>query len=179
MYRQGTDTFRHHRETFGPQDRFGYKDFIPDFTGVAFDPVDWATLFRRAGAQFVVPVGEHHDGFVLYNSALTRWNGATLGLRRDVLRELADAVRAQSMVVGASSHRAEPWFYFNGGMRFDSAVVDPAYADRYGPAQREEIRPSEAFLEDWLARSRWCSTTTPTSSGSTGGLSRTCSSPGW
>ena len=152
MYRQGTDIFRHHRETFGPQDQFGYKDFVPDFTGAAFDPVDWATLFRRAGAQFVVPVGEHHDGFVMYDSALTRWNAAAMGPRRDVVRELADAVRAQSMVIGASSHRAEHWFFFNGGMRFDSDVADPAYADLYGPAQREEIRPSEAFLEDWLAR---------------------------
>ena len=152
MYRQGTDVFRHHRETFGPQDRFGYKDFIADFTGTDFDPVAWATLFRRAGAQFVVPVGEHHDGFVMYDSELTRWNAAAMGPGRDVVRELADAVRAQSMVIGASSHRAEHWFFFNGGMRFDSDVADPAYADLYGPAQREEIRPSEAFLEDWLAR---------------------------
>ena len=92
----GDGHLRHHRETFGPQDQFGYKDFIPDFTGAAFDPVDWATLFRRAGAQFVVPVGEHHDGFVMYDSALTRWNAAATGPRRDVVRELADAVRAQS-----------------------------------------------------------------------------------
>ena len=31
-------------------------------------------------------------------------------------------------------------------------VRDPEFADLYGPAQRQEIRPSEAFLEDWLAR---------------------------
>jgi alpha-L-fucosidase len=152
MYREGTAVFDHHRSTYGPHTTAGYKDFIPDFTGAAFDPVEWATLFRRAGAQFVVPVGEHHDGFVMYESQLTRWNAAQMGPGRDVVRELADAVRAQSMIIGASSHRAEHWWFFNGGMRFDSDVRDPAYADLYGPAQREEIRPSEAFLEDWLAR---------------------------
>ncbi|MEO8093306.1 MAG: hypothetical protein ABI632_00105 [Pseudolysinimonas sp.] len=48
--------------------------------------------------------------------------------------------------------RAEHWFFMNGGSRFDSDVRDPAYADFYGPAQREEIAPNERFLEDWLLR---------------------------
>ena len=62
-----------------PARTFGYKDFIPDFTGIDFDPVAWASLFRRAGAQFVVPVAEHHDGFAMYDSDLTRWNAAADG----------------------------------------------------------------------------------------------------
>ena len=40
---------------YGDQAKFGYKDFLSDFTGAAFDPDAWASLFRRAGAQFVVP----------------------------------------------------------------------------------------------------------------------------
>jgi alpha-L-fucosidase len=152
MYRRGTEVFDHHRATHGAQDVFGYKDFLPGFTGSQFDPVGWASLFRRAGAQFVVPVGEHHDGFPMYETGLTRWNAARLGPRRDVVGELSDAVRAQSMIAGVSSHRAEHWWFFNGGMSFDSDVRDPAYADLYGPAQREELRPTEQFLEDWLAR---------------------------
>ena len=141
MYRSGTPAYEHHRATFGAHDRFGYKDFIPDFTGTAFDPDEWASLFRRAGAQFVVPVAEHHDGFVMFDTGLSRWNAARMGPRRDVVKELSDAVRAQSMVAGASTHRAEHWWFFNGGMKFDSDVRDPAYADLYGPAQREELRP--------------------------------------
>jgi alpha-L-fucosidase len=152
MYRAGRPEFEHHRSTYGRHDQFGYKDFIPSLTGSGFDPADWASLFRRAGAQFVVPVGEHHDGFPMYASELTRWNAAAMGPGRDVVKELSDAVRAQSMIPGASSHRAEHWWFFNGGMRFDSDVRDPEYADLYGPAQREEITPTEAFLEDWLAR---------------------------
>lgn len=152
MYREGTPAYSHHRDTYGPQDQFGYKDFFGDLTGAAFDPDEWASLFRRAGAQFVVPVAEHHDGFAMYASELTRWHAGRTGPQRDVVKELSDAVRAQSMIPGASTHRAEHWWFFNAGMRFDSDVRDPEYADLYGPAQREEIRPSEAFLEDWLAR---------------------------
>jgi alpha-L-fucosidase len=88
----------------------------------------------------------------MYATDLSRWNAAQMGPGRDVVKELSDAVRAQAMIPGASSHRAEHWWFFNGGMRFDSDVRDPEFADLYGPAQREEIRPSEAFLEDWLAR---------------------------
>ncbi len=56
------------------------------------------------------------------------------------------------MVLGASSHRAEHWWFMNGGTQFDSDVNDPEFADFYGPALREEVAPNEQFLEDWLLR---------------------------
>jgi alpha-L-fucosidase len=152
MYRQGTPEFEHHVATYGPQSTFGYKDFIPGFTMDQFDARDMAALFRRAGAQFVVPVAEHHDGFAMYDEPRTRWKAPLAGPGRDVYGELVAEVSRQWLVPGASSHRAEHWFYFNGGARFDSDVLDPELADLYGPAQREETSPNEAFLEDWLLR---------------------------
>lgn len=152
MYLQGTAEFEHHRETYGSQEDFGYKDFIPSFTMEQFDPDDWAALFKRAGAQFVVPVAEHHDGFAMYGSDRSRWNAKSMGPRRDVFGDLRDAVDGAWMIAGASSHRAEHWFFMNGGARFDSDVRDPRFFDFYGPAQREEIAPNERFLEDWLLR---------------------------
>ena len=68
MYRQGTKEFEHHVATYGPQTEFGYKDFIPLFKAEHFDPDAWAALFAEAGARFVVPVAEHHDGFAMYDS---------------------------------------------------------------------------------------------------------------
>ncbi|GAA4267021.1 alpha-L-fucosidase [Frondihabitans peucedani] len=152
MYRPGMPEYEHHRATYGDQKDFGYKDFIPQFTAPRFDPDEWARLFRKAGAQFVVPVAEHHDGFPMYDCSFTRWNAAAMGPQRDVVGELAQAVRAQSMVFGASSHRAEHWFFFNGGATFDSDVTDPESLDLYGPAMREESQPSNEYLEDWLVR---------------------------
>lgn len=162
MYRQGTPEFQFHRERFGPQDRFGYKDFIPLFKAERYQPREWARLFREAGAKFIVPVAEHHDGFAMYDSALTRWTAARMGPRRDLIGELAQAVRDDGLVFGVSSHRAEHWWFMNGGREFDSDVNDPQYADFYGPAtpitttewrNRDwEPRPDALFLEDWLAR---------------------------
>lgn len=153
MYMQGSPAYEHHLKTYGPQARFGYKDFIPQFTADEFDADAWAALFRRAGAQFVVPVAEHHDGFAMYATDRSRWTAVKMGPKRDVIGELADAVRRQWMVFGVSSHRAEHWWFMNGGMAFDSDVRDPRFADLYGPAQSQAMPPNEAFLQDWLMRS--------------------------
>jgi alpha-L-fucosidase len=152
MYQAAEPEFAYHRQTFGPQSEFGYKDFIPQLTGEDFDPDGWAALFREAGAQYVVPVAEHHDGFAMYQTELNPWNAAAMGPKRDVIGELAAAVRRRSMVFGLSTHRAEHWWFMNGGTAFDSDVRDPRYAQFYGPAQSKEVPPDPAFLEDWMAR---------------------------
>ncbi len=93
MYLRGSDEFKHHVATFGPPSRFGYKDFVPLFKGERFDSVAWAALFKQAGARYVVPVAEHHDGFAMYDSSFSKWNAVKMGPQRDVIGELADAVR--------------------------------------------------------------------------------------
>ncbi len=132
MYLTDHQVFRHHQEKWGAG--FGYKDFIPLFRGEQFNPEDWADLFQRAGARYVVPVAEHHDGFAMYDTALSEWNAVRMGPQRDVIGELASAVRKRGLVFGVSSHRAEHWWFFNGGRDFDSDVQDARYAGLYGPA---------------------------------------------
>ncbi|WP_228372756.1 alpha-L-fucosidase [Demequina maris] len=152
MYRPGSPEFLHHREVWGDQGHAGYKDFIPHFTFNNFDPGAMIAAIRRSGARFVVPVAEHHDGFAMYDEPRTRWRAPLVGPGRDCLGELLAAAKDQWIVGGASSHRAENWFYFNGGRSFPSDVRDPDWSDLYGPAEREEVDPSEAFLRDWLLR---------------------------
>lgn len=161
MYRPTEPAYAYHRAVYGPQDQFGYKDFIPLFTAAQFDAAAWVDLFQRAGARFVVPVAEHHDGFPLYDCSFTRWSSAKMGPKRDFVAELAAATRQAGLVFGVSSHRAEHWWFMNGGNSFPSDVQDPAFADFYGPAQPlagghhnpdSQPRPSPAYLNDWLAR---------------------------
>lgn len=153
MYQQGDDAFKHHVATYGPQDKFGYKDFIPLFKAEKFNATQWAKLFKAAGAKYVVPVAEHHDGFAMYDSNFTRWTSKKMGPKRDIMGELSKAVRKEGLVFGLSYHRAEHWWFMNGGRKFDSDVQDPKYADFYGPAVLDESFPNDAFLRDWLARS--------------------------
>lgn len=152
MYLPRSKEFAHHIATYGPQAQFGYKDFIPQFTAQHFDAAQWAALFAEAGAKFVVPVAEHHDGFAMYDTALSQWNAARMGPKRDIIGELAEATRARDMIFGVSSHRAEHWWFFDGGRSFDSDVNDPQNDGLYGPARPAHTRPDAAFLDDWLAR---------------------------
>lgn len=164
MYREGSDEYKHHMATYGPQDRFGYKDFIPMFKAEHFNPVSWARLFKEAGAKYAVPVAEHHDGFAMYDSGLSDWTAAKMGPHRDVIGELAKAVRAEGLHFGASSHRVEHNFFLGVGRGIPSDINDPQYAAFYGPAHnRLENRRgtpvsndftyvSSAWADDWLAR---------------------------
>lgn len=160
MYKKGSSENLHHVKKYGTLDKFGYKDFIPMFKAEKFDPSQWAELFKEAGAQFVVPVAEHHDGFKMYASELGSWNSTEMGPMRDVLGELKTEIEERNMVLGASTHRAENYWFFNGAREIPEADVNnPEYAALYGAAAgitRDhssiyDNSPTEEHMETWLA----------------------------
>ena len=146
----GHPVFAHHTEQYGHPKDFGYKDFIPMFKAEKFDASEWVNLFKKAGAKYVIPVAEHHDGFAMYKSNVTRWNAAEMGPKRDVLGELSTAAKAAGLKFGASSHFAFNWDYFNHADRFDTG--NPELADLYGPAHDRYAPVSEEFMELWWKR---------------------------
>ncbi|MEM7812066.1 MAG: alpha-L-fucosidase [Planctomycetota bacterium] len=164
--RRGRKPYYHHLEKYGPHQEFGYKDFIPQFKAENFEPDAWADLFAEAGARYVVPVAEHHDGFPMYDCAFTDWDASQMGPKRDVIAELSASVRAKGMKFGVSSHRAFNWCFYvrrdhERGIDFDTA--DPRWAGLYGRPlpflfekgaanYRDLPMPDEQFKDDWLAR---------------------------
>ena len=164
MYRSGSEEYKHHIATYGPQEKFGYKDFLTMFKAEHFNAAAWARLFKEAGAKYVVPVAEHHDGFAMYDSGLTDWTVAKMGPHRDTTGELAKAVRAEGLHFGVSSHRVEHNFFLGVAREIPSDVNDPQYASFYGPAHTwvspwgaplssDFTYVSTAWTDDWLARS--------------------------
>lgn len=168
MYDPKERAYKHHIETYGKHKNFGYKDFIPMFKGENFNADNWAELFKNAGAKFVMPVCEHHDGFALYDTEFNRWNSKNMGPCRDVSGELKSAVEKKGLTFCASTHRAEHYFFMNMGRTFDSDVNDENYSDFYGPAYYcpefdggtihsttanvFSAPASEEWLCDWLVR---------------------------
>jgi alpha-L-fucosidase len=164
MYVPGSPEYQHHIATYGTQDKFGYKDFIPMFKAEHFDAAAWANLFKKAGAKYVVPVAEHHDGFAMYDSGLSDWTAANMGPHRDVIGQLSKAVRADGLHFGVSSHRVEHNFFLGVGRAIPSDVNDPQYAAFYGPAHNwlankwgtpldgDFTYVSSEWANDWLAR---------------------------
>ncbi|KAA8783743.1 alpha-L-fucosidase [Paenibacillus amylolyticus] len=160
MYIQGSKAYEHHLEVYGDHKEFGYKDFIPMFKAENFDADEWATLFKQAGARYVMPVAEHHDGFQMYKSSISHYNTYEMGPKRDVLGEMKVAYEKQGLTFCVSSHRAEHWFFMSHGKEFDSDIKEPLQCgDFYWPAMPEPdfqdlygSPPSDEFLEDWLIR---------------------------
>jgi alpha-L-fucosidase len=129
---------REHQRKWGKLNEFGYKDFIPLFKAEKFNAQEWAELFREAGARYVIPTAEHHDGFAMYDTKYSKWNAKQMGPCRDVIGELAEAVRHEGLKFGVSNHRIENWdFMYPLNIPKDSTdLFLPEYAGLYGPPQK-------------------------------------------
>ena len=100
-------TAEFHRKTYGadyPYEKFGgaFNESLADWR-----PDDWARVFKQSGARYVILVTKHHDGFLLWPSATPNPHKPNWNTRRDVVGELAEAVRAQGLKFGV---------YYSGGM---------------------------------------------------------------
>jgi len=93
-----------------------YMDMVDGFKAELFNASHWADLFHRSGAKYVVPTSKHHDGFALWPSAHSSssygrpWNAADAGPRRDLIGEIAQAVRARGLKFGLYYSLYE-WFH--------------------------------------------------------------------
>ena len=72
-----------HEKNYGKN--FEYQDFAPMFRAELFNPDQWADIFYRSGAKYIVPTSKHHEGFCLWpNEDANRtwgrpWNAAVWG----------------------------------------------------------------------------------------------------
>lgn len=93
-----------HNKNYGAD--FLYPQFEPMFKAEMFDPSQWADVFKRSGAKYVVLTSKHHEGYCLWNSAEADrdwgrpWNAVTGTPKRDLLGDLTDAVRAEGLKMG-------------------------------------------------------------------------------
>lgn len=89
---------------------FTYAEFAPQFTAELYEPSDWAKLFRKSGARYVVLTTKHHEGFTLWPSKFSyNWNAGAVGPNCDLVGELARAVRDEGLRFG-TYHSLFEWF---------------------------------------------------------------------
>jgi alpha-L-fucosidase len=132
-----------HEKNYGPD--FPYHDFAPMFRCELFNPDQWADLFARSGARYIVPTSKHHDGYALWPSAeATRtwgrpWNSVDVGPRRDLLADLKTAVEKRDIRFGFYYSLYE-WFnplWTTDRPRYVREHMIPQFKDvvtRYAPA---------------------------------------------
>lgn len=157
MHIKTTKEYKHHIETYGDPSEFGYHDFIPMFTAKNFDPDEWVDLFVKAGAKYVGPVAEHHDGFAMWDSELTPFNSWEMGPHWDITGSLEKAARKRDLKFVATFHHARNNQHLinkNGRLEWTGHYIreeglptlNPAYRMLYGNLPRHE------FLDLWLGK---------------------------
>ncbi|WP_052273002.1 alpha-L-fucosidase [Flavihumibacter solisilvae] len=98
-----TARIKYHKARFGNR---SYYDLAKDFKAELFNPDEWASLFERSGAKYIVLTSKHHDGYCLWPSKTASqtwgfpWNAKETGPNRDLLGELFAAVRKTSVRPG-------------------------------------------------------------------------------
>ncbi|WP_114853132.1 alpha-L-fucosidase [Brachybacterium sp. YJGR34] len=144
-------TKRRHEELYGLGRT--YEDFAQDWRpapGAAAGIVDLAV---RAGARYLVPTTKHHDGFCLWDSATTTFTAPRRGPGRDLIAELAAAVRAAGLRLGLYFSGAHDWHVSDfppltsNEDLFALRRNDPAFAAHAAAQLRELV---DAFAPDLL-----------------------------
>jgi alpha-L-fucosidase len=132
-----------HKANYGAD--FDYQDFASRFTCELFDADQWADIFARAGAKYIVPTSKHHEGYCLWPSAEASrtwgrpWNSMEIGPKRDLMGELKTAVERRGVKFGFYYSLYE-WFnplWLSDRSRYVSEHMMPQFKDvvtRYAPA---------------------------------------------
>lgn len=164
MYYHHNPVYWHHKRKYGKN--YPYRKFIEQFTAENFDAEKIVSMLKKAGARYIMPVGEHHDGLKMYDSHLSEWTTVRQAMHRDVLGEYKTACENQEVAFAASSHRAEHYWFTNGAktVGFDNEALDPQYQELYGACanvhrrnnlytllcQEHGIDPTPEWCENWL-----------------------------
>ena len=153
---KGIYTF--HQEKFGGFTEVGYSDIMEMFTAEAYDPKDYVDLMIDSGAKFGGLGLVHHDGYLMWDSAINRWNSMDVGPHRDLFGEFVAEARARDFRVVGSFHHARSYDYTLRSLELDSFseeekqqadVFQEEYADLFYNA---EYFPEERFAREWHAK---------------------------
>lgn len=138
----GAATWEFHKRVYG--ENFEYKDFAPLLRCELFDPDQWAEIFEKSGAKYIVPTSKHHEGFAIWPSAHADrtwgrpWNSVTTGPKRDLLGDLTRSVRARNLHMGFYYSLYE-WYnplWLTDKPRYIAQHMHPQFRDvvtRYSP----------------------------------------------
>lgn len=116
-----------------------YKQYFDLFDPVDYNPREWVRLAKEAGMQYAVLTAKHHDGFCLFDSALTEYKATNTKAGRDLVREFVDACREEGIRVG---------LYFS--------IIDWSHQDfpKYGDRQHP-MRNNEAYKDEKIDFDRY------------------------
>ena len=123
-----------------------YFDLLPRHLDPRkFDAKEWARLARLAGMKYAVFTAKHHAGFCWWDTKTTPFNIMNTPLKRDVVREYADAFRAEGLAIGFYISPDDFWWFHQNGYRIarppapDTTTREIPGLKAHGQAQLREL----------------------------------------
>lgn len=77
-----------------------YQKYFDLYNPDLFQPQEWARMAKEAGMKYFVITAKHHEGFCNWDSKFTNYKITKTPFKRDALKEVADAMRAEGIKVG-------------------------------------------------------------------------------
>src|SRR5690349_2613996 len=90
----GRNEWALHMESIPPA---RYFELMQRFNPSRFNAEEWGDLMLESGQKFLIITTKHHDGFCLWDTALTEKKITNTPFRRDVIAELAGALQARGL----------------------------------------------------------------------------------
>lgn len=124
-----------HRERITTED---YQKYFDHFEPDLYDPTIWAKAAAGAGMKYFVITTKHHEGFCLWDSALTEYKVTRTPWGRCLLGPMVDAFRAEGLKVGFY-HSLIDWYH-------TQFPVDRVHPQRDDAAFREREKGRDVRL---------------------------------
>jgi len=113
-----------------------YQKYSREFNPVNYDPEAWVRLAKDAGMKYIVITAKHHDGFAMFDTAVSDWDVVdSTPHARDLLRPLAEAARKHGIKLGFYYSQAQDWVHPGGA----------TWEERWDPAQNGSM---DDYLRD-------------------------------
>lgn len=145
--------YSYHQEHYGGFEKVGYTDMVDMFTAEAYDPKTYVDLMLASGAKFGGLGLVHHDGYLMWDSEVNRWNSMDTGPKRDLFGEFVTAARKTDLRVVGSFHHARSYDYTHRYLDLDSFTEEEkANTDLFQEEFADFFYNPEYFSEERFAR---------------------------
>lgn len=123
MYYKGRGAYNYHVKHYGDPSVFGFKDVINEWKAEQWNPDSLVALYKRAGANYFMTLGNHHDNMDLWDSKYQPWNSVNMGPKKDILAGWAAACKKYGLPLGISFHASHAWTWYEGSQDYDGKLT--------------------------------------------------------
>jgi alpha-L-fucosidase len=123
MYYKGSEQYNWNVTHYGDPSVFGLKNLCNAWKADKWDPDSLIKLYKSAGAQYFMMLGDHHDNFDTWNSPYQEWNSVNVGPKKDLVAGWVKACKKYGLPYGVSIHASHAWTWLEPSQNFDGNLT--------------------------------------------------------